>query len=104
MPFTIIGRDAPGSEGPRREFLAAHLAHVERVIDRILVAGPLREPASGATTGSLLVVDVPDAAAARAFIEQDPYFAAGVWSEITIESFSTAAGAWVGGLAWKRHP
>ncbi|MFO0335596.1 MAG: YciI family protein, partial [Pseudomonadota bacterium] len=79
MPFSILGRDAPGSDAPRRQHLDAHLAHVERVIDRILVAGPLRDPSSGATVGSLLVVDVPDAAAARAFIEADPYYAAGVW-------------------------
>lgn len=103
MPFTIIGRDAPGSESLRREHLEAHLAHVERVIDRILVAGPLRDPATGATTGSLLVVDVPDAAAARDFMESDPYYAAGVWSTLEIESFAGVAGTWVGGLAWKRR-
>ncbi len=102
MPFVIIGRDAPGSEAPRREHLQRHLEFVERVVDRILVAGPIADPAGG-SWGSLYVLDVPDEEAARALLAADPYFAAGVWSEITVKPFVGAAGAWVGGLAWKRR-
>ncbi len=101
MPYVIVGRDAPGSEGPRREHLQRHLEFVERVLDRILVAGPLSDPATGAQCGSLYVLDVADERAARALLEQDPYYAAGVWSSVTIEPFVGAAGTWVGGLAWK---
>ena len=103
MPYAIVLRDAPGSAAPRREHLQRHLEFVERVIDRILVAGPLGDPASGAQTGSLYVLDVADPAAARALLEQDPYYVAGVWAEVTIEPFAAAAGAWVGGLAWKKR-
>jgi uncharacterized protein YciI len=103
MPYAIVLRDAPGSAAPRREHLSRHLEFVERVIDRILVAGPLSDPATGAQTGSLYVLDVPDFAAARALLESDPYYAAAVWNEITIEPFSAAAGTWVGGLAWKKR-
>lgn len=102
MPIVVIARDAPGSAAPRQAQLAAHLAHVETVIDRILVAGPLRDPAGGAIVGSLLVLDVADEAAARAFMAADPYHAAGVWSSLECTVFSGAAGTWVGGVTWKR--
>jgi uncharacterized protein YciI len=100
MPYVIVGRDAPGSEVPRREHLQRHLEFVERVVDRILVAGPLLD-ASGRQCGSLYVLDVPDEPAARALLESDPYYAAGVWSDCSVESFRGAAGRWVGGLTWK---
>jgi uncharacterized protein YciI len=103
MAYAVVLRDAPGSATPRREHLQRHLEFVERVIDRILVAGPLSDPASGLQTGSLYVLDVADHAAARALLEQDPYYAAGVWADVTVEPFSAAAGTWVGGLAWKKR-
>lgn len=102
MPYVISLRDAPGSAEPRRALLPAHLEYVERAIDRILVAGPLRD-AGGSIVGSLYVLDVPDEAAARAFLAADPYHAGGVWADAAIASFAAAAGAWVGGLAWQRR-
>jgi uncharacterized protein YciI len=101
MAYVIVGRDAAGSAGPRQEHLARHLEFVERSIDRILVAGPLRDRASGANVGSLYVLDVDSEADARALLESDPYYAAGVWASVTVEPFMGAAGKWVGGLAWK---
>lgn len=103
MPYAIVLRDAPGSATLRREHLQRHLEFVERVIESILVAGPLSDAATGAPTGSLYVLDVADERAARALLESDPYYAAGVWQSVTIEPFSGAAGRWVGGLAWKNR-
>lgn len=101
MPYVIVGRDAVDSATPRREYIAEHLEFVERSIDRILVAGPLRDPATGANVGSLYVLDVDTEAEARALLESDPYYRAGVWATVSVESFMGAAGTWVGGLAWK---
>lgn len=101
MAYVIVGRDAPGSSVPRQQWLAQHLEFVEKSIDRILVAGPLRDPATGANVGSLYVLDVDTAADARALLESDPYYRAGVWASVTVEPFMGAAGKWVGGLAWK---
>ncbi len=98
--FACWCHDAPGSAGPRDAELAAHLAHVEAHIGRYAVAGPLKR--GDATIGSLLVLKAENEADARAFLEADPYFAAGVWREIEVEELSAAAGDWVGGAAWKR--
>lgn len=79
---------------------AAHMAHVEAHLDRYRIAGPLKD-ADGVTIGSLLIVDAEDAADARAFLETDPYHAAGFWGEISIHAFLPAAGTWIGGVIWK---
>lgn len=100
MIFAVINRDAPGS-GPLREaHLAEHLAHVEATMERYRIAGPLKGP-DGATNGSLVILEATDEAQARAFVEADPYYCAGVWAQIEIVPFLPVAGEWVGGAAWK---
>lgn len=97
--YAIITTDKPGSKATRMEKLKDHLAHIEGVIDRICIAGPMRD-AEGAFSGSLLVIKAESEADARAFIAQDPYYAADIWSNIRIEAFAGAAGDWVGGKTW----
>lgn len=101
MPlFAIRCLDDEGSAELRQRHLAAHLAHVEARISQYAVAGPLRQGEE--TVGSLLVMEAGDTAEARARIEADPYFAAGVWRDIAIEEFLAVAGEWVGGITWRR--
>jgi len=82
------------------EKLAEHLAHIETVIDRIKIAAPLHDEDEAEFVGSMLVVTANDIADARAFIEADPYFRAGVWREVVIDKLGFAAGEWVGGITW----
>ena len=98
--FAFRCLDGKDSARLREAALAAHLAHVEAHIDEYAVAGPLKE--GERTIGSLLVIKAADAAEARARLEADPYFAAGVWDSIAGEEFLAVAGDWVGGAAWKR--
>ncbi|MBS0503572.1 MAG: YciI family protein [Proteobacteria bacterium] len=97
--YAIIARDRPGAAPIRTEKLKQHLAHVEGHIDRLAVAGPLRDEA-GAFTGSLLIVKAETEADARALLESDPYFQAGIWDDIDIRAFGAVAGDWVGGKTW----
>lgn len=100
MPhFAVIARDRPGAEAARMAARADHFAYIERILDRIAIAGPLKDE-EGRFVGSILVYDVEDAAAARALVEADPYFAAGVWEPPEIHAFTAAAGAWIGGKIW----
>jgi uncharacterized protein YciI len=98
--FAFRCLDGEGSAPVRGRALAGHLAHVEANIGDYAVAGPLKE--GERTIGSLLVIKADDAAEARALLEADPYFAAGVWASITCEEFSAVAGDWVGGATWRR--
>lgn len=97
--YAIITRDRAGASVMRMEKLKDHLAHVETSLDRLAIAGPLRDE-DGNFTGSLLVVKADSAAEARALLESDPYYQADIWSDIEIRAFNAAAGDWVGGKAW----
>jgi uncharacterized protein len=99
--FMVLCRDAPGDTPglERQRLLQAHLDHVETVMDRLWVAGPLRG-ADGGIVGSLLIVDAADEAEARALIARDPYAGALIWDRVEYRAFKGVAGKWVGGKAW----
>ena len=97
--FAILCWDAPGPAEARSSARDAHFARIETIIDRLAIAGPLKD-ASGAFTGSLVIVKAADEGGARAILEADPYFAAGVWERFEISEFVPAAGEWIGGKIW----
>jgi uncharacterized protein len=97
--FAIVSHDAPGSAGPRAEARAAHFAHIETILDRVAVAGPLKD-SDGNIVGSLVVLKCDSADEAEAILKSDPYFAAGVWARWDIHPFLPAAGEWIGGKIW----
>jgi uncharacterized protein YciI len=97
--FAAYCTDAPGAAALRREHLASHLDYVESVLDKLLLAGPLKDEA-GQITHSLLVFAVGTEAEARTLLEGDPYHRAGVWQEVRIERFLPVAGTLVGGRNW----
>lgn len=98
--YSIVCRDVDDSKTTRMEKLAEHLQHIKSVAERIKMAAPLRDDQEQEFTGSLLVITALDSEDARAFVEADPYFSAGVWRDITIDKLGTAAGDWVGGIPW----
>ena len=84
----------------RTENLQAHFDYIEKILDRLLVAGP-----AGGTTNedfalSVFVYDTDDAAEAEALLHGDPYFQCGLYGDVRLEPFIPAAGAWIGGKAW----
>lgn len=92
-------RDSADAPRLRDAHLAAHLAHVEANMDKLLLAGPLQDE-TGAYSGSLIVFGVDSAEAAWSLMRDDPYHRAGVWAEVRIERFLPVAGTLVGGRNW----
>ncbi len=97
--FVVLAWDVADSAPIRDATRDAHFAHIGRIMDKIAVAGPLKD-ADGTNIGSLFVLDVGDAAEAEALLRSDPHFAAGVWDRWTVHPFLAAAGEWVGGSIW----
>jgi uncharacterized protein len=97
--FAAYCRDDSDTAALRQQHLAAHLAHVERVMGQIMLAGPLKDE-EGSVVGSLIVVAAGTAEEARLLIEQDPYHQAGIWKDVRIERFLPVAGTLVGGRNW----
>ncbi len=102
MHYVITCRDHADTTETRKTHLEAHLAHVREALardDTLCLAGPIRDKNAG-IVGSLLIVKADSAEAARLWLEQDPYHAAGIWQDIRIEPFKPAAGHWIGGANW----
>jgi len=86
MLFALVCTDKPQSLPVRLAVREAHLTYLETYVDRLHLAGPLLD-AEQRPCGSLLVVDVEDAAAAAGFAEADPYAKAGLFESVVIRPF-----------------
>lgn len=94
MWYVILGRDAPGTLPKRLAARAEHLARLQSLQDqgRLLLAGPLPaidavDPGPAGFTGSLIVAEFTDLAAAQAFADDDPYVHAGVYASVEVKPF-----------------
>jgi uncharacterized protein YciI len=86
----------------RRAAREAHFGYIESIMDRLLVAGPLAAPGSTEHRASLFVYRVNSEAEARALLESDPFWQAGIYGDCRFWPFTPAAGEWLGGAIWKR--
>ena len=90
MPyFAVICRDKPGALPVRMENRAAHLAYVEET-GTVFIGGPLLE--NGQMAGSMLVLDVADMDAAKAWAAGDPYAKAGLFQSVMIQEWKRVIG------------
>lgn len=92
--YLILAHDAPESLAKRLSVRAAHLARLEALDGegRLLAAGPLPEsdsqpPGEGGFSGSALLAAFPSGDEARAWADQDPYVAAGVYARVEVKPF-----------------
>lgn len=92
MPlYALVCLDKPDALEVRMGAREAHLAYVRERIDQVKLAGPFLDEA-GDMAGSLLILDVPDRAAAEAFNAHDPYTQAGLWERVDIKQFKASIG------------
>ncbi len=84
MLFAIHALDKADSLDLRKATRPAHLAFLADYT--IPVGGPLLD-ADGQMCGSFLILDVPDRAAAEAFIAGDPYGVAGLFQSVELHEF-----------------
>ena len=90
MPyFALVCRDKPDALPVRMENRAAHLAYVEET-GTVFIGGPLLE--NGQMAGSMLVLDVADMDAAKAWVAGDPYAKAGLFGSVTINEWKKVFG------------
>jgi uncharacterized protein YciI len=84
MLFVIIGYDGPSGATLRPSVRPAHLENLQPLVDagRMIVGGPFTDG-----SGSLIVADFADEAAAKAFMQTDPYVIKGVFERVEIRPF-----------------
>ena len=84
MLFAIFCTDKPDSSPIRATARPAHLDYVRAFSAKVLMAGPTQTDDGESMNGSLLVMEFPDLAAAKAFSENDPYSQAGLFESVTV--------------------
>ena len=89
MYFVIHALDRSDSGDTRALARDGHLEYISKF--EIVLGGPLLD-GSGAMCGSLIVVDLPDKAAAEALVADDPYTAAGLFEHVSIKVFRPVLG------------
>ena len=94
MLYTIVAQDAPNTLSQRLQTRPAHLARLQALADagRLLVAGPnpavdSEEPGPDGFSGSVVIAQFDNFAAAKAWADDDPYLAAGVYESVSVKPF-----------------
>ena len=82
MFFALMAWDKPGALDLRMENRPDHLAYLTDT-GVVRQAGPFLDE-DGKPCGSLIVLDVPDMAAAQAWADGDPYARAGLFEAVRI--------------------
>lgn len=92
MEFFFYCRDRAGAGPARRALLEAHWAFMAPYIPAMIARGPTMTADGRGVTGSMHIVDLPDAAAAEVFAHDDPLARGGVFDEIRVGRFRNESG------------
>ena len=94
MLYAIFGNDVPDSLDKRLGARPAHLARLQALQNegRLILAGPFPavdaiDPGVAGFSGSLIVAEFASLAAAEAWVQADPYVAAGVYAQVAVRPF-----------------
>lgn len=90
MRIALITRDKAGALQTRLDNRDAHLAYIEET-GVVEMAGPFID-ADGAMSGSLIIMNVDDMAAAQDWAENDPYAKAGLFEKVRLEEWKKVIG------------
>ena len=84
MLYICYGVDGP--EGPERRAVVReeHFAYLDKHADILVLGGATLADEDATRTGSLLLINVPDRAAADAFADGEPFRRAGVFQSYTV--------------------
>jgi uncharacterized protein YciI len=94
MWYAIYALDHPGTLQARLAARPAHFARLNELLDagRLLLAGPFpaidsEDPGPAGFTGSLIIAEFADLAAAQEWADADPFVAAGVYRDVAVRPF-----------------
>jgi uncharacterized protein YciI len=94
MWYAIVAEDVENSLERRLNARVAHLARLTELQSqgRLLLAGPFPaidslDPGAAGFSGSLIVVEFSDLAAAQSWADADPFVSAGVYANVIVKPF-----------------
>ncbi|MEU6664331.1 YciI family protein [Streptomyces sp. NPDC046821] len=92
MEFFCHHRDRPGSRPLRDKLIEDHLSYMDRYATEMIARGPSFADDGVTITGSTHILDLPDAAAARAFAFDEPNYQAGVYRDVLLRRYRNLLG------------
>ncbi|HED2542485.1 YciI family protein [Raoultella planticola] len=94
MLYVIYAEDIADSLEKRLSVHPAHLARLQLLQDegRLLTAGPMpavdsNEPGAAGFTGSTVIAEFESLEVAKAWANDDPYIAAGVYQNVSVKPY-----------------
>jgi hypothetical protein len=84
MLYIIYQEDRPDGAAIRAATRDEHFAYLDKHEDILVLGGALLEDDDATRKGSVLIVNVPNRAAAEAFSENEPFRKAGLFSLVKI--------------------
>lgn len=94
MYYAIISEDVANSLEKRKAARPEHLARLEQLAaqGRLLVAGPhpaidSEDPGAAGFSGSLVIAEFENLAAAQTWADADPYLTAGVYQKVVVKPY-----------------
>ncbi|MEO0390698.1 MAG: YciI family protein [Pseudomonadota bacterium] len=91
MLIALMAFDKDGAAELRQANRADHIAYLDKTGDQVALAGPLLNEMGG-MIGSLIVLDMPDMDAARAWADADPYAVAGLFKDVQLHEWKKVIG------------
>jgi uncharacterized protein YciI len=92
MEFFCYHRDRPGSLALREKLVEEHWSYMDRYAKELIARGPTFADDGETPTGSIHIVDLPDAAAARAFAFDEPCYQAGAYRDVLLRRWRNVLG------------
>ncbi|WP_433393403.1 YciI family protein [Micromonospora sp. KLBMP9576] len=92
MEFFCYHRDRRDSLALRLELREEHWSFMDRHAAGMIARGPTLAADGETPTGSVHIVDLPDAAAARAFAFDEPGYQAGVYRDVLLRRWHNTLG------------
>ena len=84
MLYIIYQEDREDGAAIRAATREAHFAYLEQHKNILVLGGALLEDDGATRTGSVLIINVPDRAAADAFSANEPFRKAGLFSSVKV--------------------
>ncbi|MFJ4982435.1 YciI family protein [Streptomyces sp. NPDC088732] len=92
MEFLCYHRDRSGSLALRDALLEDHWSYMDQWSKEMIARGPTLADDLDTPTGSVHILDLPDAAAARAFAFDEPNYQAGVYRDVLLRRWRNLLG------------
>ena len=84
MLFMMYGIDGPDGARIRAEERETHFDYLKQNEDIMVLGGATLADADDGRTGSVLIINVPDRAAADAFADNEPFNVAGLFKDLFV--------------------